>query len=546
VKARARSGRGAFGLQGRIVGAVLVTTVATLAVAALALLGPLENSLRNADKKTLESEIKGTKADINKTTAPFQRIRLDLVSGASITPVTVPGQGTGPSSGGAAVGPNAGRQIAEEQRLATEGHNARDNLVAQEKSVLFATGASEVALLGYPDPTGHNAKPLLVTPDTASAKADAYTDVAKAFRTNRPNYTFGSIGNSEYARAAIPFTTGDKAHPYHWVLVVRKSLDTLSDAVSTVRRAFLYAALAGLALTLILGIPLSATIVRRLRRLRQAATELAHAGPPVEVPALRARDEVGDLARSFAQMQQRLLQQEEARRAFVSTASHELRTPLASLDGMLELLDDDLESGNPDLDDARSLLERARTQTRRLSRLAADLLDLSRLDAQVQLRSEPVELGELSRAVLAEFELGTEERGIVSSLDDGAGQVWALGDPGGIARIVRILLDNAVRVSPQGGEITVELRNGEHASLTVRDEGPGVPPDERELIFERFQRGRAAGGTAGFGLGLAIGRELADRMGGELVLESGDVPGAKFTLRLPVAQAQEEEPLAVV
>ena len=150
-------------------------------------------------------------------------------------------------------------------------------------------------------------------------------------------------------------------------------------------------------------------------------------------------------------MQHRLQQQEEARRAFVSTASHELRTPLASLDGMLELLYDDLGSGDPDLDDARSLLERARTQSRRLARLAADLLDLSRLDAQVQLRSEPVELGELSRAVLAEFELGTEERGIVSTLDDSAGQVWARGDPGGIARIVRILLDNAVRVSPQGG-----------------------------------------------------------------------------------------------
>jgi signal transduction histidine kinase len=313
-----------------------------------------------------------------------------------------------------------------------------------------------------------------------------------------------------------------------------------------VRRAFIYAALAGLALTLILGIPLSATIVRRLHRLRQAATQLAHDGPPVKVPAARARDEVGDLARAFDQMQHQLMQQEEARRAFVSTASHELRTPLASLDGMLELLDDDLGSGDPDLDDARSLLERARTQSRRLSRLAADLLDLSRLDAQVQLRSEPVELGELSRAVLAEFELGTEERGIVSTLDDSAGQVWALGDPGGIARIVRILLDNAVRVSPQGGEITIGLRNGEHASLTVRDEGPGVIADEREMIFERFQRGRATGGTAGFGRGLAIGRERAERMGGELVLEQTEVPGAKFALRLPVAQAQEEEPLAVV
>ena len=546
MKGRARSRRAAFGLQGRIVGAVLVTTVATLAVAALALLGPLENSLRNADKKTLESEIEGTKADIKKTTAPFQSIRLDLMIDAPIKPVPPPGKATGSNSGGAAIGPDVGTKIKQESKLATEGQEARGHVVAQEKNLLFATGASEVALLGYADLSGHNFRPLVVTPDTASAKADAYNDVAKAFRTKRPNYTFGSIGNSEYVRAAIPFTTGGGKAPIYWVLVVRKSLDTLSDAVSTVRRAFLYAALAGLALTLILGIPLSATIVRRLRRLGEAATELADNGPPVDVPAVRARDEVGDLARAFAQMQQRLQQQEEARRAFVSTASHELRTPLASLDGMLELLDDDLGSGNPDIDDARSLLERARTQSRRLSRLAADLLDLSRLDAQVQLRSEPVELGELSRAVLAEFELGTDERGIVSTLDDSAGQVWARGDPGGIARIVRILLDNAVRVSPQGGEITVELRNGEHASLTVRDEGPGVSPEERELIFERFQRGRDTGGSAGFGLGLAIGRELADRMGGELVLETADVPGAKFTLRLPVAQAQEEEPLVVV
>src|ERR1700733_3756148 len=541
---RARPRRGAFGLQGRIVGAVLVTSLATLAVAAVALLGPLENSLRNADKKTLESEIEGTKADIKKTTAPFQNIRLDLLTNADVPHVTAVGPGTGSPSGGAGLGPNPKRAIKEEQKLAEQGQEVRNQVVAQVRALSFTTGATEVALLGYPDASGQDARPLVVDPDTARAKADAYNDVAKAFRTKRPNYTFGSIGNSEYARAAIPFATG--GGKYHWVLVVRKSLDTLSDAVSTVRRAFLYAALAGLALTLILGIPLSATIVRRLRRLREAATELAHDGPPVDVPALRARDEVGELARAFEQMQQRLQQQEQARRAFVSTASHELRTPLASLDGMLELLDDDLGSGEPDLADARSLLDRARMQSRRLSRLAADLLDLSRLDAQVQLRSEPVELGELSRAVLAEFELGTEERGIVSTLDDAAGQVWARGDPGGIARIVRILLDNAVRVSPQGGEITVELRNGDIASLTVRDEGPGVPPDERDLIFERFQRGRAAGGTAGFGLGLAIGRELADRMGGELVLDRADAPGAKFTLRLPVAQAQEEEPLAVV
>ena len=244
-------------------------------------------------------------------------------------------------------------------------------------------------------------------------------------------------------------------------------------------------------------------------------------------------------------MQTQLQHQEEARRAFVATASHELRTPLTSLEGMLELLDDDLSSDSADIDDARALLARARAQSRRLARLAADLLDLSRLDAQVELRSEPVELSELSRAVMAEFELGTAERGIASELDDSTGPVWALGDPGSVARILRILLDNAVHVSRPGTEIRVEARNGDLASLSVSDHGPGVPSEERELIFQRFQRGRDTTGQAGFGLGLAIGRELAERMGGELVLDSAYGPGARFTLTLPVAEATEEDPVAV-
>jgi signal transduction histidine kinase len=244
-------------------------------------------------------------------------------------------------------------------------------------------------------------------------------------------------------------------------------------------------------------------------------------------------------------MQRRIQHQEEARRAFVATASHELRTPLTSLDGLLELLADDLRGGTPDLDDARALLDRARAQSRRLARLAADLLDLSRMDAEVALRSEPVELGELSRAVLAEFELGTHERGIVSALSDPGHPVWATGDPGSVARILRILLDNAVRVTPSGHRITIELRDVPTTTLRVADEGPGVADSERELIFERFHRGRDTGGQAGFGLGLAIGRELAERMGGTLVLEGSDGPGATFALTLPAARAPQEDPLAV-
>ncbi|HEY3727898.1 MAG TPA: HAMP domain-containing sensor histidine kinase [Solirubrobacteraceae bacterium] len=462
---------------------MLVTTVATLAVAALALLGPLEQSLRNAEKQTLRH-------DLRNTIPAFKNLHLNELPKPDV---------------------------------------AQDLTRAQQR--LQVRIGAIVNVLGYPEPNGQGSQLLPAGSQAASADTDSFNDVAKAFATNHAVYSFGLINGTDYARAAIPFVSGQA----RYVLAVRKPIDEIAGAVEVVRRAFITAALAGLVLTLILGIPLSATLVRRLRRLRQAALELAQEGPAVEVPDDRARDEVGDLARTLATMQQRLQRQEEARRSFVATASHELRTPLTSLDGMLELLDDDLRYEHPDLEDARALLDRARVQSRRLGRLAADLLDLSRLDARSELRSEPVELGELSRAVLAEFELGTAEQGIATELDDHGGSVWALGDPGSIARILRILLDNAVRLSPPGSKLQIDLDSGPEVALSVSDQGPGVAPEQREQIFRRFERGRDTGGKAGFGLGLAIGRELAERMGGELVLEDRDGPGATFTLRLPSA-----------
>jgi signal transduction histidine kinase len=488
-----------------------VTAVATLAVAAVVLLGPLEHSLRGAAESTLQQQVPRSTIESFRKLDPSWAYYYDTST------------------------------IDNKARRYSQG--VWNQLFDRERALGFPISAS-VVLLGYPDAAGRHAYPIVAYPDKDLVKGDPFNDAAKAFRTNKPYYMLDSISGVEYAGAAIPFNTSAAGHQ-RWVLIVRKSLSEVTSAVSAVRFAFLVAALVALALTLILGIPISARIVRRLRVLRRTAVRLANEGPSVEVPVNRDRDEVGDLARAFARMQRQLLQQEEARRAFVATASHELRTPLATLDGMLELLDEDLRSGDPDLQDAQEMIERARAQSKRLGRLAADLLDLSRIDAQIELRSEPVELGELSRAVLAEFELGTGERRITTALDDHDGPVWALGDPGSVARILRILMDNAVRLSPEGGEVTVELRNGEAASLSVCDEGPGVPADEHELIFERFMRGRQTAGQVGFGLGLAIGRELADRMGGELVLEEHDGPGAKFTLRLPVAQAPEIEPVTV-
>jgi signal transduction histidine kinase len=494
---------GVLGLRGRIVGALLVTTLATLAVAAVALLGPLETQLRDADLKTLYGDVTPELASFTQLSSVAINSALEFRQG------------------------DAQRAIED----------------------LTTLTGGEATLLAYP-------QTIIATNDVANAESDDFSDAQRAFRTGKPQRGFGTSDGKDVARVAIPITLGHQrgvattgpGAEQTYVLAVRKPILEVGNAVQAVRKAFIVAALAGLGLTLMLGIAIAATLVRRLRRLRQAALILAEGGSPVEVPQGRARDEVGDLTRTFAIMQSRLQHQEEARRAFVATASHELRTPLASLDGMLELLDDDLRGGAPDLEDARVLLERARAQSRRLARLANDLLDLSKLDAEVALRSEPVELGEISRAVVAELELASRERGVRISAAEGATPVWALADPGSVAQIVRILLDNAVSVTPAGGEVRIILALGEHVELSVADDGPGVPEAEREVIFERFKRGSATRGRGGFGLGLAIGRELAERMGGGLALDHGcdheQGAGATFTLALPAARAAVAPALA--
>jgi signal transduction histidine kinase len=487
----------AFGLRGRIVGAVLATTAISLGAAALVLLPRLETSLKNARKTSLKNAIRANRPDITK----IDQIRYWLIPELAVV--------TDKRSG-----------------LGREAADAATKLVNWESNLNGRLAASSVTLCAPVDQQG-NCNQVDSDPTSRAdiSASQPFDDGLRAFHSpTGVNVSFSPDGSS--VRAAIYLKRPGV------IVFVRGSLTDVGGAVAAVRRAFEIGALVAILLTVLVAIPLAGRLVRRLQRLRQAALQLAIGGTVAGFPADRARDEVGDLARSFSIMQRRLRQQEEARRAFVATASHELRTPLASLEGMLELLADDLEREPPDLDDAVSLLDRARVQSRRLARLAADLLDLSRIDAEVSLRSEPIELGELGRAVLAEFELPSASRGVGIVLVEDKQPAWARADPGSVARIVRILVDNALRVAPQGSEIRVLVRSGPEPFLVVSDQGPGVAQEERALIFERFKRGRETGGEAGFGLGLAIGRELAQRMGGSLVLTDSDGPGATFTLRL--------------
>ncbi len=265
---------------------------------------------------------------------------------------------------------------------------------------------------------------------------------------------------------------------------------------------------------------------RRLRRLETAAERIA-AGRFDEPVHDAGTDEVGQLARTFDRMRQRLATLDHARREFIANASHELRTPLFSLGGFLELLTDE------ELDEETRVefLATMREQVDRLAKLATELLDLSRVDAgQLQVAREPLALDQAAATAVDEFAAVALAEGRPLVLEAGEGP-QVLGDEQRVLQIARSLIENALVHTPPGTRVRVRARAG---TLEVEDDGPGIVADQAEHVFERFYRveGRRASGS---GLGLAIARELARAMDGTLELESE--PGRTvFRLRLPVAE----------
>lgn len=336
----------------------------------------------------------------------------------------------------------------------------------------------------------------------------------------------GAGGDAE-AQAAQPFHVAGRTY----VVRLARGLDQVEAAANVFRTRFTRAALISVLVALVLGVFLATRLVRRLRALSESAGVVAREGPAAEVATDHTRDEVGDLTRALGTMQQRLREQEQARRTFVSTASHELRTPLAAMRLQLGLLREDLEAGPVDLEDAHQQVLAAEGQAERLSRLAAELLDLSRLDAGVPLARERVELGALARATASELSATAAQTGRSIEIRD-ARAAWVWGDAGAIVQILRILLDNALRHAPEGSAVRVVV--AEPGAVGVEDLGAGVPAAHRDEIFERFRRGEETDDRGGFGLGLAIGRELARKMGGELLLEHAARP-TRFALRLEPA-----------
>ena len=392
-----------------------------------------------------------------------------------------------------------------------------DNASAQTNArvVVLQLVTPQVRLLSVVEDSRPGASPT----DTSALQNDRVA-LDSALSRSRASGTV-TRGGDRFAEVAVPATGSNVT-----VLFATPLHDALED-VDLVERRLLLAGAIALIAALAIGYGAARLFARRIRRLERAADRIA-AGRFDEPVAETSADELGELSRAFDRMRIRLAGLDHARREFVANASHELRTPLFSLGGFLELLEDE------ELDEAttREFLEAMADQVRRLTKLAEGLLDLSRLDAgRMHVDSQPLDLGEIASAAVDEFAgvARASEHPLALEAD---GPAPARGDEQRALQIVRILVENALVHTPAGTPVRVaaERRNGD-ARVTVEDEGPGIPDEDRAELFERFYRGESTK-ASGSGLGLAIARELAELMGGEIALESE--PGRTvFSLVLP-------------
>lgn len=300
-----------------------------------------------------------------------------------------------------------------------------------------------------------------------------------------------------------------------------------------------------LALTLFVVRRLSRGIVKPLREMEETAASMAQGRYDKRVE-ITTEDEVGQLGSSINTLAQELGRfvahtehMEKLRRDFVANVSHELRTPLTIIRGYTEALQDGTACG---ADQTGRFTKLIVSETERLERLINDLLDLSRLQArQYVMDVEQIPLTEVVDSVIAMLGEKAANKGIALS--------WRANNiippvPGNGDRLVQlmlILLDNAIKYTPAGGKVSVELaREQEDVTLTVTDNGTGIPPEDLPFIWERFYKADKAHSRTnhGTGLGLSIAREIIDRHGAKVNVESEPGKGTTFVLQFPVGASQ--------
>jgi heavy metal sensor kinase len=315
------------------------------------------------------------------------------------------------------------------------------------------------------------------------------------------------------------------------VLVVAESLQHVEESVHQVLVLLLLAGPAALAATALGGWWLARKALLPVDRMTSQAEEIGIDRLHDRIALPPARDEIGRLAETLNAMLDRLERGVEEKHRLVADASHELRTPLATMRAELDvsLMGDDLAP------DSREVLESTREEVDRMSRIVDNLLTLARVDeGGLELLTTRVYLDEAADAAARQLRPLASAKAVHLTL--GGGHCEAQADPQRLHQALTNFIENAIKFTHAGGKVSVTAwrRNGE-AGVTVTDNGPGIPPEARAHIFDRFYRADPARRRegSGSGLGLAICREIAEAHGGRVWVDSEEGKGSAFSLALP-------------
>jgi two-component system sensor histidine kinase MprB len=320
--------------------------------------------------------------------------------------------------------------------------------------------------------------------------------------------------------------------PQPLAVQVARPLGEVDAALSRLAFILVVISSVGIALGVILGFLITRTAARPVRRLTETAEHVTATGDLAARIEVEGDDEVARLAASFNRMLEALQRSVDAQRQLVADASHELRTPLTSLRTNIEVLS---RAAELDPEDRERLRRDILAQLEEMTALVADLMDLARDGHAATKAFEPVRLDHVVEATVDRIRRRAPGVEFVVHLSP----VVVSGVPERLDRAVGNLLDNAAKWSPPNGRVEVDVADG---SVTVRDHGPGIAPEDLPFVFDRFYRSAAARGLPGSGLGLAIVRQVAESHGGSVSAANAPDGGAVLRLWLPSQPAVTAPP----
>lgn len=298
----------------------------------------------------------------------------------------------------------------------------------------------------------------------------------------------------------------------------------MTQVVQFMRRSselFLFTSIAVMMLALLAATFLSRSMVRPLKQVAEAARRFGRGEMDTRVEISENNDiEINDLASAFNTMADSLEKAETRRQEFIANVSHELKTPMTTIGGYI----DGMLDGTIPPEKQQHYMQIVSGEVRRLSRLVRNMLDISRLQAKGidEARKTRFDLGEAMGDVLITFEQKINAKHLQVDVDLPERSVWVRTDRDGITQVIYNLLDNAIKFCPERGALSLVLKEGSPAVVTVRNSGPTIPAEELPLLFERFHKADKSRSQdrEGWGLGLYIAKTIVGASGGDIHAES--------------------------